>query len=395
LTHLPKGLADVARGLPIAWLQLTSEKVRFAVALSGVAFAVVLVAMQLGFRSSVYESAVRYHHRLDYDLVMLSPKTPFIALPESFPRRRLYQVLAADGVESVTPVYADQAYWRNPWTFLSRPIFVIGFNPSHDVLAIPAVRIQLNSLKVPDVVLFDALSRPEFGPVQPRFEETGAFQVEVNNRRVTIAGLFSLGTSFGLEGSLVTSDLNFLRMFPSRPEGFVNFGLIHLKAGTDADVVAVTLRQALERDVEILTRAGFVEREERYWATTTPVGYVFSFGALMGLVVGCVVVYQILFADVLEHSAEYATLKAVGYRNRDLSMVVLREAGILAVIGYAIGLAIVFPLYEITSSATRLPLEMGWVRAVTILAVTAGMCALAGLMALRQVRLADPAEVFG
>jgi len=384
----------VVRKLPIAWLQLMSQKARFGVALSGVAFAVVLVAMQLGFRSSVYESAVRYHHQLDYELVMLSPKTPFIGLPESFARRRLYQALAAEGVQSVTPIYAAQAYWRNPWNFHSRPIFVVGFDPSRAALRIPAVRRQLDLLKLPDVVLFDALSRPEFGPVRQHLEEVGPLEVEVNNRHIRVAGLFALGSSFGVEGSLVTSDLNFLRLFPSRGSGLVNFGLIHLKPGVDPEQLATTLRRALEQDVEILTRPAFVAREERYWATTTPVGYVFGFGALMGIVVGGVVVYQILFADVLEHSAEYATLKAVGYRNWDVSLVVLREAGILAVVGYVIGLAIVLPLYEITSAATRLPLVMGWQRAITILTVTAAMCAVAGLMALRQVRSSDPAQVF-
>lgn len=385
----------MARRLPLAWLQLTSQKVRFAVALSGVAFAVILVAMQLGFRSSVYDSAVRYHHRLVYDLVMLSPKTPFVAFPESFPRRRLYQVLGANAVVSVTPVYASQGYWRNPWTFRGRPIYVVGFDPTHDVLAIPGVSSRLALLKEPDVVLFDVLSRPEFGRVQDRYEQEGPFQVEVNNRRVTVAGLFRLGSSFGIDGSLVTSDLNFFRIFPNHPAGAVSFGLIRLRQGVEPEAVARTLRQALEPDVQILTRPEFIAREEQYWASTTPVGYVFGFGALMGLIVGCVVVYQILFADVLEHTAEYATLKAVGYRNRDLSLVVLRQATILAIIGYAIGLVIVLPLYEVTSTATRLPLQMGWERALTILAITVGMCALAGFMALRQVRSADPAEVFG
>lgn len=381
--------------LPIAWLQLTRQKARFAIAVAGVAFAVVLVSMQLGFRSSVYESAVRYHQRLVYDLIMLSPKTPFIGQPESITRRRLYQALAAEGVASVTPVYASQAYWRNPWTFNSRPIFVVGFDPSHDVLNIPAVRKNLDLLKSPDVVLFDALSRPEFGPVRDRFTTTGPFQVEVNNRMVTVAGLFSLGTSFGLDGSLVTSDLNFLRIVSNRPAGFINFGLIHLTDGADIASVANNLRHALEDDVEILTQAEFIEREEQFWASTTPVGYVFGFGAIMGLIVGCVIVYQILFADVLEHTSEYATLKAVGYRNRDLSLVVLREAGILAAIGYLVGIALVLPLYHVTATATRLPLEMGWSRAIAVLAVTAAMCGLAGFMALRQVRSADPAEVFG
>lgn len=384
----------MARKLPIAWLQISNQKARLAVALAGVAFAVILVSMQLGFLASVYQSAVRYHRQLDYDLVMVSPKTPYIGASESFPRRRLYQALAAEGVESVTPVYIRQAYWRNPWTFNSRPIFVLGFDPTHDVLNIPEVREQLDLIKLPDFVLFDALSRPEFGPVADRFSEAGSIDAQVHNREITVAGLFALGTSFGLDGSLVTSDLNYLRIFSDRPPGFIELGLIHLAGGVSPQAVSSTLKGALERDVEILTREEFIARERNYWATTTPVGYVFGFGAIMGLIVGCVVVYQILFADVSEHLGEYATLKAIGYRNWDLSVVILREAALLAFLGYVPGLAITLPLYQITSEATRLPLEMTWSRAAAVLALTVGMCAIAGLIALRQVRSADPAEVF-
>lgn len=385
---------EMVRKLPIAWLQISNQKVRLSVALAGVAFAVILVSMQLGFRGSVYESAVRYHRQLSYDLVMLSPKTPYIGYPESFSRRRLYQALAAQGVEQVTPVYIRQGYWRNPWTFDSRLIFILGFDPAHDVLDIPGVRDNLELLKLPDIVLFDALSRPEYGPVGDQFIKTGPIEVQVNNREITVAGLFALGTSFGLDGSLVTSDLNYLRIFSDRAPGYIELGLIHLADGASPLTVGAVLQNALERDVEILTKSEFIARERNYWATTTPVGYVFGFGAIMGLIVGCVVVYQILFADVSEHLAEYATLKAVGYRNRDLSLVILREATLLAFLGYIPGLAITIPLYRITSEATRLPLDMTWARALAVLVFTIGMCAIAGFMALRQVRSADPADVF-
>lgn len=100
--------------IPVAWLQLKHEKLRLLIALSGVAFAVILVFMQLGFQSALFDSAVRYHTRLDYDLAMISPKTDFIVTPEAFSRRRIYQAKGVSGVESVSPVYLGQAIWRNP-----------------------------------------------------------------------------------------------------------------------------------------------------------------------------------------------------------------------------------------------------------------------------------------
>lgn len=380
--------------IPLAWLQLSKDKARLFTALAGVAFAVILVSMQLGFQSSMYDSAVRYHQLFQYDLVMLSPSTPFIGYPESFSRRRLYQTLAAEGVEAVTPIYLRQGQWKNPWQHNRRGLLVVGFDPSHDVLAISGVQQNLALLKMPDTALFDSASRPEFGPVAVKFPQQGEVVAEVNDRRITVAALFHLGSSFGIDGSLVTSDLNYQRIFPDRPAGFVELGLIHLGDGVDPVLVQQTLQGALEHDVEILTQQQFIERELEYWRTTTPIGYVFGFGAIMGLIVGCVIVYQILFADVSEHRAEYATLKAMGYKNSSLSWMVLNEAAILALLGYLPGLLITFALYHAMAEATSLPIEMTIGRGLTVLLLTLGMCGLSGLLALRKVRSTDPAEVF-
>jgi putative ABC transport system permease protein len=225
--------------------------------------------------------------------------------------------------------------------------------------------------------------------------EQGRVVAEVNDRRIGVVGLFHLGTSFGISGSLVTSDLNFRRLFPARRPGLVDLGLIELRAGVDPEQARRKLETALERDVQILTRRGFVAREVRYWGSTTPIGYVFGFGALMGLMVGGVVVYQILFADVSEHLAEYATLKAMGYTNRALSLLVLQEAAILAALGFAPGLSIAILLYRVTAQATRLPLAMTPARALAVMLLTFAMCAAAALVALRKVRSASPAEIFG
>lgn len=378
----------------LAWRQISKEKTRLIVALGGVSFAVVLVSMQLGFRGSVYTSAVRLHQKMDYDLVMLNPATPFIGFSESFTRRRLYQALAADGVMDVTPVYLRPGFWKNPWEFNSRSLLVIGFDPAHDILRIDDVSRNLDQLKVPDVVLFDRASRPEFGPVAQVFEKVKTVSAEINNRHIRVIDLYELGTSFGIDGSVITSDLNFQRIFPDRPPGFIELGLIHLEPDADIAAVQALLVQFLERDVLILTRDQFIQREADYWGSTTPIGYVFGFGAIMGLIVGSVIVYQILYADVMEHSVEYATLKAIGYRNVDLSMLVLAEAGILGVLGFLPGFIVSLGLYSIATEATRLPLEMSLLRAFLVFMLTLSMCAISGLIALRKVRATDPAEVF-
>jgi putative ABC transport system permease protein len=380
--------------IPLGWLQLKKEKLRFAVALLGVAFAVILILMQLGFREAMFGSAVRYHEHLRYDIALLSPEMAFIVQPRSFSNRRLYQARGVAGVDSVSPIYLALGQWKNPVTHEMRSIFVVGLEPADRALALPSVESQLARITVQDAVLFDDASRPEFGPIAQRVRSGDPVSVEVNNRRIQVAGLFSFGTSFGIDGSVVTSETNFLRIFPNRQRGLIELGLVRVAPGEDALRVRDAIRAALPRDVLVLTRAEFIAKERAYWDASTPIGYVFAFGVLVGLVVGGIIVYQILFADVSDHLAEYATLKAMGYSNVYLSGVVIQQAVILAVLGYLPGIAICLLLYRISSRATLLPLEMTWERGLGVLALTVSMCAISALVALRKVRAADPADVF-
>src|SRR5574337_1285070 len=376
---------------PLAWLQLRREPVRLCVALAGVAFAVILVFMQLGFDDALFDSAVRVYDRLVADLVLISPQSLNITALMPFSRRRLYQAAAMQGVAEVVPVYMNTANWRNPYTGSPRVIFVAGFDPSHPAFAIPEVSAALDKIRLPDQVVFDSLSRPEFGPIAQDFRAGRLQSSEVNNRKVTIAGLFEMGTSFDIDGTLITSDLNFLRLFGARPKGLIDLGLIRLRPGADAEAARAALATYLPKDVEVLTKAGLLEREKTFWRESTPIGFIFTFGSIMGLVVGGAIVYQILFADVSAHLHEYATLKAIGYRDAYLFGVVLQQAWLVAVLGYLPGIAVATWLFQITERATRLPLRLGWWIGLEVLTLTLAMCSVAGLMALRKLRSADPA----
>lgn len=383
------------RPLPLAWLQLTRERLRLTVAVAGVAFAVVLILMQLGFREALFESAVRYHQAFSYDLALVSPKTAFIVQPQSFARRRLYQTLGFEGVADVTPVYLGQQVWKNPDDPTeTRLIFVVGVDPSRDVLDVVGIQDRWARIQLPDFVLYDRASRPEYGSVVARLESGETVLTEVGDRRIEVAGLFELGTSFGIDGSVVTSDLNFLRLFPNRSPGAVDIGLVRLEPGVDPEAVRDAIAASIPRDVEVLTRADFIAREKAYWDASTPIGYVFLFGVIMGLAVGGIIVYQILFSDVSDHLPEYATLKAMGYPNAYLSSVVLQESIILALLGYVPGVIVALGLYAASGAATRLPLQLTPGRGFFVLLLTVAMCCGSGAIALRKVRSADPAEVF-
>ena len=380
--------------MPLGWLQLKNQKLRFAVALLGVAFAAILILMQLGFREAMFGSAVRYHELLRYDIALVSPDMAFIVQPHSFSNRRLYQARGVAGVASVSPVYFGIGDWENPVSHTTRAIFVVGLDPDDDSLALPDVERQAHLIRIQDQVLFDEASRPEYGPIVEALRGGQSVEVEVNHRRIAVAGTFLFGTSFGIDGSVLTSETNFLRLFPSRQRGLIELGLVRVEKGAAPEQVRDAIRAALPLDVEVLTRAEFIARERHYWDSSTPIGYVFAFGVVVGLVVGGIIVYQILFADVNDHLAEYATLKAMGYSDLYLSGVVIQQAVILALLGFAPGVLLCLLLYRVSSDATRLPLEMTWGRVLGVLSLTVLMCSVSAVLALRKVRSADPADVF-
>lgn len=385
--------------IPLAWLQLQQDKLRLAIALLGVGFAVVLIFMQLGFQEALFSSSVRFHHAFTYDITIISPRTSFIGQPRVFSRRRMYQALAHPDVTAVSSAYMSPTVWKNPSNPAeNRMIYVVGINPIEAVLDIPGVERNLERIRLPDVALYDRLSRPEFGPVPELLESSRkggpAVFTEVGDRRIEIIDLYELGTSFGIDGSIVTSDLNFLRIFPNQPPGLINLGLVNLGPGADLEQVRAEIEASLPRDVEVLTREQFVQREIDYWNQSTPIGYIFSFGVVVGLFVGSIIVYQILFADVSDHLQEYATLKAMGYSNGYLFSLVFQEAVLMAVLGFIPGFLLTLGLYSVAGDATALPMEMTTPRAIMVLLLTIAMCMISGTIAMRKIRTLDPADIY-
>ncbi len=380
--------------IPLAWLQLKREKTRLAVALAGIAFADILMFMQLGFRDSLYYSNVRLHMSLQGDIVLINNQSNAVLSLKTFSQRRLYKALDFPAVESVHPIYIDYAPWKNPVTGRVRNLLIVGMNPEFNLLNLSGVQENIDKIKLPDVVLYDRSSRQEYGPIVADFEQNKTVTAEVRNRKIRVGGLFTLGASFGADGNLVTSDLNFLRIFPHRSSGLIDIGLIKLKPGADAIAVAQNLKTYLPKDIKVFTKQEFVDFERNYWASSTAIGFIFSLGTIMGFIVGTVIVYQILYTEVTDHLSEYATLKAIGYTQNYLLTVILQEALILAILGYMPGIAVTLFLYDRARAATLLPVFMSGERAVMVMILTMMMCFISGAIAVRKLRSADPADIF-
>ena len=382
------------RRIPLSWLLLTRQPVRLLVALAGISFAGILMFMQLGFRDGLFDASVTAHRLFDADVVLISPRSASSVSMEAFPRRRLVQTLADPDVEGVTPVHWGLMLWRNPETRRNRSILALGFNPDDPFFVDPSLAEKTDALKQKGRILFDQLSRPEFGPIADWYRDGRVVETEIAGNRVRVAGLVSLGTSFGADGNLLTSTETFLDLMPQKPPGAIEVGLVRLKPGADAEQVVSRLSQRLPKDVSVLTKQGFIDFEQNYWKSSTSIGFIFTLGAAMGFVVGCVIVYQVLYTDVSDHLPEYATLMAMGYRLSHLLGVVVREGFYLAAMGYVPAYLAGQGLYWFVRDATKLPVGMDLSRALTVLVMILVMCMLSSFLAMRRLIDADPAEIF-
>jgi putative ABC transport system permease protein len=382
------------RGIPLAWLLLTRQPARLAVALAGIAFAGILMFMQLGFRDGLFDASVTIHKQFDADLVLISPRTMSSIAMAGFPQRRLVQAMADPDVAGITPVHWNLLLWRNPQTRLTRSILTLGFEPGDALFTDPGLKAKAQALTQVGRVLFDEQSRPEFGPVASWFRQGRTIETEVAGKRVRVAGLVSLGPSFGADGNMLTSRETFLRLLPSTPAGSIELGLIRLEPGSDPAGVIARLRRSLPADVRILTKKGFEEFEKDYWRSSTAIGFIFTLGAGMGFVVGCVIVYQILYSDVSDHLPEYATLMAMGYRLISLLGVVAREGLLLALLGFLPAWLAGQGLYALVRSGTKLPVFMSSDRSLVVFTMILTMCMGSAALAMRKLADADPAEIF-
>ena len=391
---LIKPLQQLRNRTPLGWLQLSHDKGRMLVAIAGIAFADILMFMQLGFQNALYTSNTRLHQTLQADLVLISPQGRNLLNLSSFPRRRLYQAMNVPAVRSADALYVKLANWKVPETRRETSIMVLGFNPDHPAFDLPEVNQNLSAIKLPDTVLFDRAARGDYQRSIAQINQGKSVKTEIDRRTITIGGLFSIGASFAADGALITSDQNYLRLFPKQNAGSVNAGLIQLQAGADPVQVQQVLKSYLPPDVKVLTKQEFIEFEKNYWATNTAVGFVFNLGVAMGFVVGVIIVYQVLSTDVSDHMAEYATFKAMGYRNIYLLGIVFEEALILSILGFMPGVGVSLGLYSLTRKATNLPIYMTLMRAIVVLTLTLIMCGISGTIATRKLQAADPADIF-
>jgi putative ABC transport system permease protein len=241
--------------------------------------------------------------------------------------------------------------------------------------------------------LYDRQAKPAFGPIPEVFNRKGQVSSLVNNRRIQVVGLFSLGNSFFLGGgNFLMSETTYASIRGDNALSQVGVGIVRLAPGANVAAVHAAINQNVP-GVKALTHQELIAKELKFQESTA-VGPIFGFGVIMGFIVGVVVVYQVLYADVSDHLAEYATLKAMGYSDLRLLMVIFQESAMLAVLGFIPGFGISLWMYSFLGGLTRLELIMTPDIVILVFTLTLVMCLLSAVIASGKLRSADPADVF-
>lgn len=395
--------------IPLAWSQLSHQKVRLIVATTGVCFANILMFTQVGLLKMLTDGTTKLHESLGGDLFLVSSFSPTLRWNTSFPRAYIYQASAVDGVADTTSVYLDTGEWLNPEFLLEnnpddsslktmgrfgKQVRIIAFNPTKsNSLNLPDVQQQIDKLRIPNSILYDSLSQSSLGEVPELYKQRGQLTTLVDNHRTDIVGLFDMGSTLFTNGNVVMSDWNYSQRRGSGVLNNVSIGLVFLEKGANINTVKAQIKTILPPDIEIHTREELIDKEQKF-ESSEPNGIVLQFGTAVGFVVGVIIVYQVLYSDINDHLSEYATLKAMGYSDNYLLFVVIQEAIILAIMGFLPGYFISTGLYQLLVTLTKIPLAMKASVAIQVFILTVVMCAVSGAIATTKLRSADPADVF-
>ncbi len=386
----------VPLGIPLSWLQLTASGTRFAVAIAGITFAVAMMLFQMGLRGALFKQVVGPLLLLDGDVVLVSPNYEYFGVGRGFAEVRLHQARSLPEVEDVNGIKLGCMSFKSVDDGRERDIFTIAFDPSKKVFKSPDILKSQGVLKRSGAVLFDELSRDQYGDVAGKFAEGGnkPLRTELAGKKAEIEALVKIGPTFAADGNVLMSLDTFYKMWRGVAPGVFDVGIIKLKNPSDASRVAEELKKIYPGDVKVMTMKEYIEAEKEYWAVRTPIGFVIGASMAVAIFVGAVIVYQILYTDVTDHIPEYATLKAIGFGDGFFVWIVVQESLILSVLGFIPGTALAALLYKLTRDIANMPTYLNFSNLGIVFLLSLGMCVFAGILATRKLRNANPADIF-
>jgi putative ABC transport system permease protein len=369
----------------LAVRNLVHDRVRLIVTLIGVVFAVVLINVQLGLFFGFAKTTSALIDHSGADLWIMAPGTRNVDQSTAISERKLFQTLAIPGVQEAAKEIVEFAFFKKP-DGGTETVLVVGFDPEIG-LGGPwqVVEGDVRNLRLAGTVMLDELYREKLG-----VRHLGQL-IEIGGRQARVVGFTRGIRSFTQSPYVFASNRTALEYSRIRADQ-AKYILVKLVDGADPAAMKATLTEKLS-EIEVMTSDEFSRSTQVYWMFTTGAGLALLIAALMGLIVGIVVVSQTLYATTVDHLAEFGTLRAIGASNRYIYGVITRQAILAALAGYVLGLVASFAIMRLArdgGAAILLPPEL----AVAMLGLTLAMCIGAALISIRKVTTLDPSMVF-
>jgi putative ABC transport system permease protein len=379
-------IGSVPLTVTLAFRNLFRDRVRMIATLVGIIFAVVLVTVQLGLFLGFTRMVTAMIDHAKADLWIVPAETKSFEATSFLDGRDRFRALSVGGVAEVTPVVIGFTFWRKPSGKSLVPVFLVGIDPKSDALQ-PwnLVEGTLADLSSPDAVAVDRTYFERLGV------EALGDQAEIGDQKVRILAVSRGIRSFATTPYVFTSLARARSLLGGAPDA-ATFFLVRVAPGGDIGGIGDRLAAALPDD-EVLTSDEFRRRSQAYWLFETGAGAALFGSALLGLVVGIVVVGQTLYASTKDHLTEFATLRAIGSSRGYIHRVILCQAVLSAVIGFALALAAGMSLAAM-SAETALPIVITPALIVGLFVLTVAMCALSAISAILVVMRIDPVMVF-
>lgn len=361
------------------------DKISLAVTLVGILFSVVLVAVQLGIYAGTSRIITSVIDNAEGEIWISAYGTKSIEESGILTGNERYAALSTPGVARVYPIVSAFTYWRKP-DGAKQLCVVIGTDLSDGgLLPWNVVEGDLKTLKLPDAITAD----------QTYFDYLGISGLdataEINNQRVRITAVTHGIRSFTTTPYMFTSLKQARRLLGMHADS-ASFFLVKLKPDANVSEVQQALKYKLP-NIDILTKDEFKSRSITHWLFGTGAGIALIGGALLGTLVGTVIVAQTLYSSTKDHLNEFATLRALGSSSPYIHKVILTQAGLSAIIGYGLGMIIAIGIVMLSKNS-ELPIIMTPNLATGLFVLTFSMCALSAVSAIVKVTRIDPAMVF-
>jgi putative ABC transport system permease protein len=369
----------------IARKNLFHDKIRFVVAQAGITLAVVLITIQIGvYLAFLANTSVLIDHT-EADIWVTARGLENFDFGRPFSEKKLYEVREVPGVLWADKYMLAFGYWKTP-TGSQETVQMVGFNPE-TLVGAPwdIVRGNPQDVKYFNSVFYDQAETNRLGDL-PIGAET-----EINNRRVRVVGITRGARSFIQSPYIFTSFKNVLHL------SFINKGntvyvLAKVAPGYSVQEVKQRLVENL-KDVDVYTAEEFSSKTRRYWTVNTGMGTALLAVALLGLVIGTVIVGNTIYTATTEHLKEFGTFKAMGASNWNLYKIIIEQALVNSVVGYGMGMFVSYWVIQAMRKG-NLQVLLPWPVLVGVYVVTALMCLGSSVLSIYKVTKIDPALVF-